>query len=288
MFTTWALNQPNDANADQDCMTIVIDGAVGFAPGAWNDDVCTATHDAVCDFPPGGTPPDECNDVLASLGDGGVRVLCEPELTFPAARAACIEAGGDLAIVRSQAEHVVLVDALLADAFVSEEVWIGGRDVAVEGTWRWLDGTLIPTPFSAWADGEPNGGVLENCIELRQYAPQTLEWNDFVCAQPHPYVCDAPMAPEPAGCTAMPGGALGQRLFCDDDLSHTDATMACESYGGALVRIDSATDHAEITSAALPLLGPQVWIGGSDEDVEGEWRWPDGTRFELLASGSGN
>ena len=47
-------------------------------------------------------------------------------------------------------------------------MWIGGNDIATEGTWVWEDGEIWGG-FTAWNQGEPNGGVFEQCIILLDY-----------------------------------------------------------------------------------------------------------------------
>ena len=64
-------------------------------------------------------------------------------------------------------------------------MWIGGNDIAAEGTWVWEDGEIWGG-FTAWNDGEPNGGVSEQCIALLYYKNA---WNDVSCGRVYNFMC---------------------------------------------------------------------------------------------------
>ncbi|CAG0892576.1 unnamed protein product, partial [Cyprideis torosa] len=50
--------------------------------------------------------------------------------------------------------------------------WVGGNDVAEEGTWTWIDGSQgSPFDFSGWGRNEPNGGT-------RSFDPGLLDPDD--------------------------------------------------------------------------------------------------------------
>ena len=64
-------------------------------------------------------------------------------------------------------------------------MWIGGNDIATEGTWVWEDGEIWGG-FTAWNDGEPNGGVSEQCIALLDYKNA---WYDVSCGRVYNFMC---------------------------------------------------------------------------------------------------
>ena len=53
-----------------------------------------------------------------------------------------------------------------------------------------------------------------------------------------------------------------------------EALSHCEATGFTLLRIDNATQNAEIES-----LGNNFWLGASDSEAEGQWIWTDGDPF---------
>lgn len=101
-------------------------------------------------------------------------------------------------------------------------------------------------------------------------------------------VVDAPGPDAPAGpidASPCTGGDARVRdpdtgvcyLYVNTPATWEDAAAACAQLGGTLAVPTSAGEDARI--AALPTMPatlPDVWIGGSDALVEGEWRWITG------------
>lgn len=78
-----------------------------------------------------------------------------------------------------------------------------GTDQALEGEWRWTDGSLFwlggPTPggmaqnglFVAWYFREPNNvSMAEHCASL-DTTGSTPEWYDTRCELVQPFVCES-------------------------------------------------------------------------------------------------
>ena len=89
-------------------------------------------------------------------------------MTFEEAKLACELAGGHLAYVESEKEHLFLGDLL-----AGRRSWLGATDEKQEGQWVWLNGTSIE--FKAWHGGEPNnadGGEHFLIMDVRG------KWND--------------------------------------------------------------------------------------------------------------
>jgi len=76
-------------------------------------------------------------------------------------------------------------------------------------------------------------------------------------------------------------------LLCAPEFTWVAARDACASVGMELARVDDATENQWLFDNAFDLDTPSdgLWIGGSDEIVEGEWRWSDGTLFWLGDNG---
>jgi hypothetical protein len=79
---------------------------------------------------------------------------------------------------------------------------------------------------------------------------------------------------EPEGIALAPGDAREFRghkyKFFPGHLTWSQARDKCEEMGGHLVTIGSAAENDLVRSVAR---GRRVWLGGSDQETEGRWRW---------------
>ena len=112
----------------------------------------------------------------AYYASGHTYQIVKTAMTWSAAKAWAESQGGHLAYITSAAENQALVTMTqmetgldtaptAADGGGARYLWLGGSDAAVEGTWRWGDGTLVSSGYSNWGAGalgsEPDdyGGV---------------------------------------------------------------------------------------------------------------------------------
>ncbi len=83
------------------------------------------------------------------------------------------------------------------------------------------------------------------------------------------------------GCVAYAQGIRSYQL-CSTK-TWAAAAAACAAAGYELARIDDATENAwllAIAKALWPGSTPgSVWLGGSDQNLEGTWTWTDGAIF---------
>jgi hypothetical protein len=130
----------------------------------------------------------------------GPRGFCYIAITEPlgwdAARANCRArgAGWDLASIRSGNESA------FARALIVDEVWIGGSDGLLEGTWAWVDdsfefwqgdgdsGLALNGAFVNWFEDEPNGDDSSDCMRVLVDA----RWADLECGETRPSICQGP------------------------------------------------------------------------------------------------
>lgn len=136
------------------------------------------------------TPPDAGESALAACngsdevaeGERCYRFASET-LSWLAARQACIDWGGRLAVIGSAAEDLSIGQHLL------ENTWIGLNDIAREGTFEW-DGGAGAT-YRNWAAGEPNDTSTSasngDCVEKR---PGDGSWHDQPCAVARVFSCE--------------------------------------------------------------------------------------------------
>lgn len=70
-------------------------------------------------------------------------------------------------------------------------------------------------------------------------------------------------------------------LLCEELRTWGDASEGCLAVGMRLVRVDDADEDEWLFMNANTPQGStsEVWLGATDQAVEGEWRWSDGDLF---------
>ncbi len=66
-------------------------------------------------------------------------------------------------------------------------------------------------------------------------------------------------------------------MVCATPVSWDEAAQACQAQGQRLVQIDDAEENAWLVEKLSGL--DYAWIGGTDAEQEGIWKWPDGDVF---------
>ncbi|XP_032868212.1 hepatic lectin-like isoform X2 [Amblyraja radiata] len=104
--------------------------------------------------------------------------------TWDEAQKYCVARNSEFAIINSNEEQGYIRSNTNVDT------WIGLHDSAVEGNWRWVDGTDYDTNVKFWADGEPNGHneFDEDCAVVSKDG----SWHDWPCNSKHPVICEKP------------------------------------------------------------------------------------------------
>ncbi len=95
----------------------------------------------------------------------------------------CVDLGGHLVAIDSANEL-----ALLAD-WIASEVWIGGSDAKIEGTFAWTNGQAWT--FTSWKEGLPvDPGGTRDCVVLTT-SPGSLPVSECrLCSEKLGYVCE--------------------------------------------------------------------------------------------------
>ncbi|RMX40376.1 hypothetical protein pdam_00017503 [Pocillopora damicornis] len=101
---------------------------------------------------------------------------------YSEAKAQCETFGASLATIHSKEESDYLWSLFSQSG---HNVWVGGNDEAVDGSWVWEDG-MAWGGFTLWDSVEPNGGSSENCLEIQS---KNGKWNDTPCTQLRYYIC---------------------------------------------------------------------------------------------------
>ncbi|XP_029950540.1 C-type lectin domain family 4 member K-like isoform X2 [Salarias fasciatus] len=112
--------------------------------------------------------------------------ISSTEKTWQESRDDCVSRGANLMIIDSQEEQDFT-------RRFPKRMWIGLTDRAQEGTWRWVDGTLLQRSY--WYSGEPNDEWgEEDCAEIN-YKDVENSWNDMPCDRQIHWICEKKMAP---------------------------------------------------------------------------------------------
>ena len=91
-----------------------------------------------------------------------------------------------------KASHLVKIETkeendYLKKQFGGYDSWIGLSDVEREGTFRWVDGSLVG--FSYWYPGKPNNsGQNEDCVYIEN--SYNNMWNDAPCTINMYFICE--------------------------------------------------------------------------------------------------
>uniref|UniRef100_A0A8C5BFA4 C-type lectin domain-containing protein n=1 Tax=Gadus morhua TaxID=8049 RepID=A0A8C5BFA4_GADMO len=94
----------------------------------------------------------------------------------------CVSQGGDLVVVNSKEEM-----DFIGRSYVY--FWLGATDAAGEGTWRWVDGTVLSLDNPSWSGGGPQGGGDKNCLWMAWEQSQ-YKWADESCETRNLGVCE--------------------------------------------------------------------------------------------------
>ncbi|KAM8773708.1 CD209 antigen-like protein C [Acanthopagrus schlegelii] len=126
------------------------------------------------------------NDDVWEYSKGSFYYVSSTKKTWQQSRDDCLQKGADLMIINSKEEQDY------ANRF-KKYMWIGLTDSQREGTWKWVDGTLLIESY--WTSGEPNGGTHENCGDIKNYDAAN-SWNDESCSHSLYWVCEKKLLPE--------------------------------------------------------------------------------------------
>ena len=94
----------------------------------------------------------------------------------------CVSHGADLVVVDSK-EEMDFINELYV------YFWLGATDAAGEGTWRWVDGTVLPLDDPSWRGGRPQGGVDRNCLWM-VWEQNQFKWTDESCETKYWGLCE--------------------------------------------------------------------------------------------------
>ncbi|XP_022092820.1 C-type mannose receptor 2-like isoform X2 [Acanthaster planci] len=150
------------------------------------------------------------------------------------------------------------------------DMWIGLHDIHADGQWSWVDGTY--PNYTNWGYTHPWNSSNHNCAIVSHLGGV---WVDTQCHSEHHYACSS--TPNHPICHS---GGIFFRDRCywkvnGTRLSMSGAEAACEEIerGAQLVVIHDG----ELNTFLSKLANPLVWIGLTDSEHEGFFKWIDGS-----------
>jgi hypothetical protein len=217
--------------------------------------------------------------------------------------------GSHLAVVESATERDYL-NTLAAGSY-----WIGLSDHDQEGRFVWVTGAL--PVFADWTVGEPNDDF--NTEDCGEYRAGSLRRNDRTCSFAQRYMCewdgtaaamggsqtwcDTSTASDCGACgNACPSGQACNAQYCQpscptgyagaigscyktvtNPLNWQQAEAACEAdtFMGIAAHMAVVGSVDERTYLDAQMSG-SYWIGLSDHDAEGTFRWVTGAALTFV------
>ncbi|MBQ3571949.1 MAG: InlB B-repeat-containing protein [Clostridia bacterium] len=193
--------------------------------------------------------------------NGHVYQAFEGHYTWEEAREYCASLGGHLATVTSAEEQAVL------EEFYGD-YWLGGTDVEEEGVWKWITGE--EWNYTNWLEGEPNNSGEEHYLVIW---PNT--WNDLCLdsSEQYGFICEWEDDYAVVNEDEIIYRNHRYKVF-KEWMSWEEAKAYCESLGGHLATITSAKEQE-----AMEYFNGRYWLGGTDAEEEGVWKWITGEEW---------
>ncbi|XP_071156152.1 perlucin-like [Mytilus edulis] len=121
------------------------------------------------------------------------KVLIEDKKSWKDAKNHCITIGGNLAEVKSTAEHEYILN--LISGINSTYVWIGGYHHIDSGKWIWNTSSTeisVPDKEWPWGEGRPdNYKGNQHCLVYCKFLlPLRFLWDDRECESTNNFICD--------------------------------------------------------------------------------------------------
>lgn len=237
------------------------------------------------------------NDILAdavqfSEGTGNYYKLFNASCSWEQAKTVCEGMGGHLVTITSREEDEFCFNMFLRSGVSG--CWIGATDADSEGNWKWITGE--PFTYKNFPKGEPNGGNNSTAVQYcRTYTTLTNGvWDDYVASENLTFICEweqenvSEVRSSYAIVNESQKGVFKDAIIFNGHIykvfrearSWDEAKTYCESLGGHLATVTSAAEDAVLYSYLIRNGGHDCYLGATDAQTEGVWKWVTGERWD--------
>ncbi|OXB67692.1 hypothetical protein ASZ78_015224, partial [Callipepla squamata] len=196
----------------------------------------------------------------------------------------CNESNADLASIHSPEEHAFILSQPGYKAM--DELWIGMNDLSTQMYFEWSDET--PVTYTKWLPGEPTHSVngQEDCVVM---AGEDGYWADSACDRKLGYICRREplqgVSGTPKTDPACTKGWTRHGSYCylvgHAPVTFSEAMKTCERMHGYLATIEDRYEQAFLTSFVGLSSEKCFWIGLSNTEEQGIFKWETGEGKEV-------
>ena len=207
------------------------------------------------------------------------------------AREFCEEKGGHLAVITSKELNDFLFAFVKTNGYGS--AFFGYSDSKLDGNWRWV--TSAQPSFMNWGKNQPNAAAVEEDYAMFSTKDNDGTWNDsafgyetanFICQWGDEGIKDEVIGQKiPEDAFRFNGSAY--YLFDNGITSWHAAQQFCKSMGGDLVVINDQEENEQLIQYMTGMGYSKAYIGFSDRESVGIWKWVSGKRSDFTDWGVG-
>ncbi|KFO04791.1 Macrophage mannose receptor 1, partial [Balearica regulorum gibbericeps] len=229
-------------------------------------------------LPSGDAEPVKCPEGWLPYRDHCFMVHRDPKV-WREAQISCNESNGDLASIHNPEEHAFILSQLGYKAV--DELWIGLNDLSTQMYFEWSDGT--PVTYTKWLPGEPTHAIngREDCVIM---AGEDGYWADSACDRQLGYICRRDPLQGISGRAKTDSACLQgwerHGFYCylvgHTSVTFSEAKKTCERSSGYLTSVGDRYEQAYLTSLIGLSSEKYFWIGLSDTEEQGMFKWVTG------------
>ncbi|NWH57210.1 MRC1 protein, partial [Geococcyx californianus] len=256
--------------------------------GKWENQACDQKLGYICQkrnsssdsstIASGDLKPVKCPREWVAYAGHCYRIYRTPKI-WKEAQFSCRKEDGELTSIHNIEEYSFTVSQLGYKP--DDELWIGLNDFRVQMYFEWSDGT--PVTYTKWHHGEPTH--TQNKADCIVMMGEDGSWADSACEKKLGYICKRKPLAEESGETELvyPGcqkGWMKHGFYCYSvgqlPATFSDAKKTCEINKGYLVTVTDRYEQAFLTSVIGFNPAKYFWIGLSDTEEQGTFKWANG------------